>query len=564
MKVVIVGGVAGGATAAARIRRLDENASIVVFEKTGYVSYANCGLPYYIGGSIKEEGRLLLQTPKSFKDRYNIDVHVHHEVTSIDRKRHVVTVKNLLTGETFEETYDKLLLSPGSKAILPPIEGINSKGVFVLKTVEDTFALKKYINDNKPRKALVVGGGFIGVETAENLKESGIDTVIVEKAKHILPQLDEDMVSLVENHIRAKGVGLVLGKGLSAIKPFEDEYRCYLDDGGHIRADLIIMSVGVRPNSELAKASGLWTDERGYMIVDRQMRTNDHDIYAIGDAVKVFNWTIGTWAPVALAGPANKQGRIAADNICGRNIHYNGANPTSVLKAFDLTVASTGVNDKKAHDLGYDYDSVILSPLDHASYYPGATGMTLKVTFSLRDGAILGAQCVGPKGVDKRIDVLATAMAGGMKAHELENLDLAYAPPYGSAKDPVNMASYMIGNILDGLVEQFDYKELCELPKDGSVILLDVRTNVERAAGYIEGSVHIPVDELRNRLGELDRSKKIYVHCQSGLRSYIACRMLEGHGYECLNYKGGYLMYASQKLSEDLDRDYLECGLHRH
>lgn len=562
MKVVIVGGVAGGATAAARLRRLDETAEIVIFERTGFISYANCGLPYYIGGTIENEGDLTLQTPESFWSRFRILVKVRHMVTAINRAEKTVTVQNLETGEVFCEGYDKLILSPGAMPVKPPLPGMDSAKIRTLRTVEDTLRIRKMATEQQCKSAVVVGGGFIGVEMAENLRELGLEVSLVELQRQVLGQLDADMASFVHAHMRAKGVKLLLGQAVAGFADTADGVAVNLENGRMLAAQMVILAIGVTPDSTLAKAAGLALGMKNSIAVNQHMQTSDTDIYAVGDAVEITNDVTGQKTLISLAGPANKQGRIAADNIAGIPSIYNGSAASSVLKVFDMTVASTGLNERRAAAAGLAYEKVILSPASHASYYPGGRVMTVKLLFDKQTERIYGAQIVGFDGVDKRIDVLATAMQAGIGVTALKDLDLSYAPPYSSAKDPVNMAGFIAENVLSGKVRQFFYEDIAHLPRDGSVILLDTRTDREYQNGCADGFVtHIPVDDLRQRLGELDKSKPVYVMCQSGLRSYIACRILSQAGFACYNFAGGYRFYQSVKNDRfDIDCK-TDCGL---
>ena len=543
MKVIIIGGVAGGATAAARIRRLDERAEIVMLERTGYVSYANCGLPYYVGGAIADEEDLTLQTPQSFYARYRVDARVGHEAIAIDRAGKTVTVRELATGRTYEETYDKLLLAPGAKPVLPPAAQTEDQRVFTLRTVEDTFAMHDYVVGQKPQTAVVVGSGFIGLETAENLAGRGVHVTLIQRGGQVLAPLDADMACFLHAELVRNGVDLRLSTPFEGLETGE-KVRV-LTSRGTIEADMAVIALGVVPDTALAKEAGLELGQKGSIVTDSHMRTSDRDIYAAGDAVEVRHFVTGAKTLIALAGPANKQGRIAADNLCGGNSEYRGSQGSSVVKVFSLTAAATGINEKTARAAGLDYDKVVLSPASHATYYPGAQVMTMKVLFERGSLRLLGAQIVGGAGVDKRIDVLATAIRAGLTADLLKDLDLAYAPPYSSAKDPVNMAGYLIDNLVAGRVKQFHFEDVASLPKDGSVTLLDTRTPLEYARGHAEGFVNIPVDDLRGRLGELDRAKPVYVMCQSGLRSYLACRILTQNGFDCYNFSGGYRFYAA-------------------
>ena len=560
MKVVIVGGVAGGATAAARIRRLDEQAQIVVFERSGYISYANCGLPYYIGGVIEDPEDLTLQTPESFYSRFRIYMKVHHEVTAIHPDKKTVSVKNLETSEEFEESYDKLLLSPGAKPVWPNLPGMDSDRLFTLRTVEDTFRIKEFVDQNKPKSAVMVGGGFIGLEVAENLRELGMDVTIVQRPKQLMNPFDADMASFIHAEMRKHGVKLALGYSVEGFAERDGGLDVLLKDQPSIHADMVVLAIGVTPESTLARDAGLALGMKGSILVNDRMETSAPDIYAVGDAVQVRHYVTGEDALIALAGPANKQGRIAADNICGGDSRYLGSQGSSVIKVFDMTAATTGINETNARKAGLDVDTVMLSPMSHAGYYPGGKLMTMKVVFEKESYRLLGAQIVGYDGVDKRIDVLATAIHAGMNATDLKDLDLAYAPPYSSAKDPVNMAGFMIDNISKGL-KQWHLDDAAKLPMDGSVTLLDTRTVGEYSRGHIEGFKNIPVDELRERIGEIEAGKPVYVICQSGLRSYIATRILEGYGFEAYNFAGGFRFYDAVMNDRALIEKASLCGM---
>ncbi|MGN0185897.1 MAG: FAD-dependent oxidoreductase [Aristaeellaceae bacterium] len=561
MKVVIVGGVAGGATAAARIRRLDEQAEIVVFERSGYISYANCGLPYYIGGVIEDAGELTLQTPESFHARFRVDMKVHHEVTAIHPDRKTVSVRNLETGECFEEGYDKLLLSPGAKPTQPRLPGTDSNRVFTLRTVEDTLRIRAFIDENKPRSAVLAGGGFISLELAENLRELGVDVTIVQRPRQLMNPFDADMAAFIHGEMRRHGVKLALGHTVEGFAERDGGVDVLLKDETPLHADMVVLAIGVTPDTALAREAGLELGMKGSIAVNDRMETSVPDVYAVGDAVQVKHFVSGQDALISLAGPANRQGRIAADNICGGDSRYAGSQGSSVIKVFDMTAAATGLNETNAEKVGLDAESVVLSPMSHAGYYPGGRVMTMKVVFEKESYRLLGAQIVGYEGVDKRIDVLATAIRAGMKATELKELDLAYAPPYSSAKDPVNMAGFMIDNIARDLVKQWHLKDAASLPRDGSATLLDSRTPGEYARGHIDGFENIPVDELRSRLDEIDPKKPVYVICQSGLRSYIACRILSGHGYDCYNFSGGFRFYDAVMNDRCLIETATPCGM---
>lgn len=561
MKVVIVGGVAGGATAAARIRRLDEKAEITVFEKSGFISYANCGLPYYIGDVITDKEELTLQTPESFYNRFNVNVKVHHEVTAVHPNRKTVEVKNLETGEVFEEKYDKLMLSPGAKPIKPPFKGIDSDKLFTLRTVEDTLKIKEYVDKNKPKSAVVAGGGFIGLETAENLRELGVEVTIVQLLPQLMAPFDSDMASFIHSEVRKHGVKLALGRKVEDIYDENEKIVVALENDEPLTADMVVLAIGVAPDTSLAESAGLQLGIKNSIVVNDRMETSCPDIYAVGDAVQVKHFVTNEETLISLAGPANKQGRIAADNICGKDSRFGGSQGSSIIKVFDLTAASTGINERTAKVLGIDCDNVVLSPMSHAVYYPDGRVMTMKVLFEKGTYRLLGAQIIGAQGVDKRIDVIATAIRAKMKATDLKELDLAYAPPYSSAKDPVNMAGYIIDNIANGVVKQWHIEDADLLPRDGSVTLLDTRTAEEYAQGHIDGFINIPVDELRQRLEELDSAKPVYVICQSGLRSYIASRILTGNGFDCYNFAGGFRFYDAVKNDRALVEKSFPCGM---
>jgi CoA-disulfide reductase len=542
-KVIIVGGVAGGATAAARLRRISEEVEIILVERGENISFANCGLPYYIGETIKDRSKLLVQTVKGMSDRFNLDIRVLSEVTSINSENNTVTIKNLQTGEVYEESYDKLLLSPGARPIVPPIPGLNeSKSLFTLRNIPDTDKIKDYVDTKNPKKAVVIGGGFIGIEMAENLVDRGIEVTIIEMANQIMAPIDYEMASILHSHLKQKGVKLILENG---VKSFSNQgKKVELSDGTEIDTDMIILSIGVRPENELAKTAGLELGERGGIIVNEYLQTSNEDIFAVGDAVEVVDYISGTKAMIPLAGPANRQGRIAANNIMGKKEKYQGTLGTSIAKVFDLTVAATGNNEKTLKRLGTKYEVVHIHPSSHASYYPGAAPIALKVIFDKETGKIYGAQAVGADGADKRIDVIATAIKGGLTVEDLTNLELSYAPPYSSAKDPVNFAGYVATNMMEGEVEQVQWHEIDQIVADGG-LLIDVRDPKERESGFIEGSINIPLNSLRNRLEELPKDQTIYVSCQVGLRGYVASRILKNNGYHVKNVDGGWKTYSS-------------------
>ena len=561
MKVVIIGGVAGGATAAARIRRLDEQAEIIVFERSGYISYANCGLPYYIGDTITDPEALTLQTPESFFSRFQITMKVRHEVTAIHAERNVVSVKNLETGAEFEESYDKLLLSPGAKPSLPPVPGTDIDRLFTLRTVEDTFLIKDYINKKNPRSVILAGGGFISLELAENLRHLGMEVTIIQRPKQLMNPFDEDMASFIHSEMRSHGIRLLLGHTVEGFEETENGVRVLLKEEAPLSADMAVLAIGVSPDTRLAEMAGLKLGIKNSIIVNERMETSVPNIFAVGDAVQVKHFVSGEDSLISLAGPANKQGRIAADNICGKDSWYSGSQGSSIIKVFNMTAAVTGLNEKSAKKAGLSVDKVILSPMSHAGYYPGGKVMTMKVVFEKETYRLLGAQIVGYEGVDKRIDVLATAIRAGMKATDLNELDLAYAPPYSSAKDPVNMAGFMIENIASGQLKQFHLEDINDLPLDGSVTLLDARTEGEFSRGHVTGFINIPVDQLRENLNKLPKDKPVYVMCQSGLRSYIACCILKGEGYDAYNFSGGYRFYDAVVNDRKLIQSSSLCGM---
>lgn len=563
MKVIIIGGVAGGATAAARIRRLDEKAEIVILERSGFVSYANCGLPYYIGGVITDPEELTLQTPQGFWNRFRVDVRVRHEATAIDPAGKQVTVKNLETGEVTVEGYDKLLLAPGAAPTRPPLPGLDSPRLFSLRTVEDTFRIRSFVERNRPKTAVLAGGGFISLEMAENLAEMGVEVTILQRIPQLMNPLDYDMATFLHSHLRRKGMHLRLNTAVAGFRQEGETISALVEGGEAIPADLAILAIGVTPENALAKQAGLALGSRGGIVVNQRMETSVPDIYAVGDAVEIPHLVTGENTLISLAGPANKQGRVAADNICGGDSRYPGSQGSSVIKVFDMTIATTGVNEKTAKQAGIDCDKVYLSPMSHAGYYPGGKVMTLKVVFEKGTYRLLGAQIVGYEGVDKRIDVLATAIHAGLSALQLKDLDLAYAPPYSSAKDPVNMAGFMIENLSHGLVEQFFPEDVDALPRDGSVTLLDVRTPGEYADGHAEGFVNLPVDDLRERLREVPVGKPVYVICQSGLRSYIACRILAQQGFKCYNLSGGWRLYETVVRDRTAAQEAWPCGMEK-
>lgn len=563
MKVIIVGGVAGGASAAARLRRLDENAQIIVFERSGYISYANCGLPYYVGGVIEEQNELTLQTPDSLWERFRIDVRVRHEVTSVDTSNKLVTVHGLDTGREYTESYDKLILATGAKPTVPQMAGVELENVFSLRTVEDTLRIRRYVEDKQPKSVVIAGGGYIGIEMAENLCELGIQTTIVQRPAQLMAPLDSDMAALVHAKMRSHGVRLKFGSSVIGFEKDGNAVKTLLKDESPLSSDMVILAIGITPDTSLAKEAGLKLGIRGSIIVNEKMETSAKDVYAVGDSVQVKNFVTCEDALISLAGPANKQGRIAADNICGIESTYKGSMGSSVIKLFDMTIATTGINEKTTASAGIAIEKIILSPASHATYYPGAKTMVMKVICDKRSQKLLGAQIIGYDGVDKRIDVLATAIHCGMTGPELKELDLAYAPPFSSAKDPVNMAGFMFENIFNGIVKQFHFEDIEKLPHDGSITLLDTRTNGEFARGHADGFIHIPVDDLRERMPEVPKEKPVYVMCQSGLRSYIACRILTQNGYDCYNFSGGFSFYNTVKNDLLAAKETYPCGMEK-
>ena len=536
-KVLIVGGVAGGASAAARLRRLDESAEIIMFERDEYISFANCGLPYYIGETIKERDKLLVQTPESMKGRFNIDVRVNSEVISIDTRKKVVTVRSKDKG-MYLESYNDIVLSPGARAIKPYIEGIKSQRILTLRNIPDTDRIKAYVDHHGVNSAVVIGGGFVGVEMAENLKHRGLDVTLVEAAAHVMAPFDTDIVTAVEKEIKDNGVQLILNDGVKSFKDLENGIEITLNSEKKLKADLVVLAIGVIPDTGFLKESGIQLGAKGHILVNENMATNAENVYAVGDAIEVVDFVNKQNIAVPLAGPANKQGRIAADNIAGLNTTYKGTQGTSIIKVFGLTAASTGNNERTLKRLNIDYKTITVHPAAHASYYPGAMMMTLKLIFN-EEGKILGAQGVGSDGVDKRIDVIATVLRLSGTVTDLTELELCYAPPFSSAKDPVNMAGYVAENLLAGRVDVLSTEELVAYDRENT-ILLDVRTDVEFNAGHIQGALHIPVDSLRGRLGELDKDKEILEYCQIGLRGYVASRILTQNGYNVKNLTGGF------------------------
>ncbi|WP_346898052.1 CoA-disulfide reductase [Clostridium sp. UBA7503] len=546
-KVIIVGGVAGGASTAARLKRLDESLEIIMFEKGEYISFANCGLPYYIGETIKERDNLLVQTVEGMSSRFNIDIRNFSEVTKIDKDAKKVTVKNHSSSQVYEENYDVLVLSPGASPITPPIPGLKeATNLFTLRNIPDTDKIKAFVDSNSPKEAVIVGGGFIGLEMAENLNERGISVTLVEMADQVMAPLDYEMAAIVHEHLLQNGVNLILKDG---VKSFENRgKKVVLNSGKEIVTDMIVLSIGVSPESKIAIDAGLEVNNRKAIVVNKEMKTSDENIYALGDAVEVIDYINGNPTTIPLAWPANRQGHVVADNICGKKAEYNGTLGSSVAKVFSLTVATTGNSEKTLKRLNLEYKSIHLHPNSHAGYYPGAFPISLKVLFNPKDGKILGAQGVGLDGVEKRIDVIATAIKGNLKIMDLPELELCYAPPYSSAKDPVNMAGYIGTNIMDNLVSIVQWDEVDNLIANNEFIL-DVREEMEFEVGHIKTALNIPLNTLRNNLNKIPKDKTIYVYCQVGLRGYIGCRILSQYGFNCVNLDGGYKTYATVKSS---------------
>ena len=545
MKILIIGGVAGGATAAARLRRMNEDAEIILFERGEYVSYANCGLPYHIGGTISERDRLFVQTVDGFIDRFNIDIRVKSEVTGINTKSKTVMVHNLTTGDTYIESYDKLIVSTGAEPIKPPLTRSNDDRIFSLRNVPDMDKIKRYIDQHKPKTAVVVGGGFIGLEMVENLHDAGIKVFVVEKGNQVMAPLDYAMAAIVHQHLKQKGVSLYLEEGVTGFEPDGDNLKVLLEKGVALDADMVILSIGVRPETKLAKEAGLELGSLGGIKVNDYMQTSEEDVYALGDAVEVFNPVIGKHALIPLAGPANKQARIVADNILENNKYkYAGTIGTSIAKVFDLTVAATGASSKLLDRENIPHVTSYTHGSSHAGYYPDALPLSVKINFSPADGKLLGAQVVGFDGVDKRIDLFAQVIKKGGTIYDLQEVEHAYAPPYSSAKDPVNMAGFVADNILKKKVNIIQWDELKKQDKR-DVFIIDTRTAEEHQFGHIAGSVNIPVDEIRSRLPEIPEDKKIILYCAVGLRGYIAYRILAQHGYkDIFNLSGGYKTYS--------------------
>ena len=542
-KVLIVGGVAGGASAAARLRRLNENIEIILFEKGEYISFANCGLPYYIGGEITNKADLTLMTPKGFKQRFNIDIRTFSEVVSINKSEKYVKVKNHMTGEEYTESYDMLLLSPGAEPFRPNIEGINLDRVFTLRNIPDTYRIKDYISStNNIKSAVIIGGGFIGVEMAENLVSAGLKVSLIEMQNQVVAPFDYDMACFIHNEMEKHGVTLMLETTLEKIEEENNQLKVYTNKGT-VATDMVILAIGVKPESKIAQDAGLEVNSRGAIIVDDNMFTSDPYIMAVGDAIEVTDFITKEKTVIPLAGPANKQGRIAADNINGEKLAYRGTQGSAILKIFGLTAASTGINEKTAKRLNINYEKSFTISGSHASYYPNSREMVIKLIFHKESGKILGAELIGEDGVDKRCDVIATAINFNATVYDLTKLELCYAPPYSSAKDPVNMAGYVAENIMNGLMKIFHHHDVLSLPQDGSIQLVDTRSRGEYKMGHVEGFINMPVDSLRETASELDKSKPVYIMCQIGLRGHVACRMLMGMGFDAYNLSGGYQVF---------------------
>jgi len=543
-KVLIVGGVAGGAAAAARLRRLDENIEIIMFEKGPHISFASCGLPYYLGNVIEEREELLVMTPEKFKGRFNVDVRTKNEVIAIDKVQKIVTVKNLEKGEIYKETYDQLILSPGASPLVPPIKGIDNEKIFTLRNVEDVDSIHDFMIKNQPQKAVVIGGGFIGLEVMENFKELGIDVSLVEMMDQVMTPLDKDIAEFLHEEIKSQGVDLILNNGVDSFIEKNDSTFVKLQNGDEIEADMIILSIGVRPNTKFVRASGIELSDRGLIITNKYMKTSDNDIYAVGDAVQIENFITKEKTAVPLASMANKQARVVANNIVGEKESYEGSIGTSIAKVFSLAAGSTGLNEKDMHrlkkEINVDYKVVLMHGKHHVGYYPGAKGVCIKMLYNPSNKKILGAQVVGEASVDKKTDVFATVIRLGGTIDDLKALELCYAPPYGGAKDLVNNTGFIASNIEKGLTRHIECNELKECSDDNGV-LLDVRDYDEvEECGLVNNAQHIPLSEIRDRLSELPKDKKIYIYCAAGLRGYIAVRILLQNGFDAYNIAGGF------------------------
>ena len=558
-KLLIIGGVAGGATAAARARRLNERAKIIILERGEHISFANCGLPYYIGGVIKDRDNLLVTTPEDFEARYDVEVRINSEVLSIATDKREILIRDSKYGRSYTESYDTIILAPGAEPVMPPIPGVELDGVFHLRDIPDSDKIKQIIGLKKTTSAVVVGGGFIGLEMAENLVIRGIETIVLEMGNQVMAPLDTEMAAIVHAHLKYRGVNLALGQRVKSIVSKDGRLWVSTEQGKEFGCDLVISAIGVTPENRLANEAGLKLGPRGHIQVDATMRTSNPHIYAVGDAVEIKDFVTGFPTAVALAGPANKQGRVAADNAMGRRSIYRGALGTSIVKVFDLAIASTGSNEKTLVRQGIPFMVSYTHSGSHASYYPGSSPMAIKLIFSPSSGNILGAQIVGSDGVDKRIDVLATAIHAGMTVLDLEELELAYAPPFSSAKDPVNMAGFVASNILKGDMDVAHWHELAALIQSGAV-LLDLRGEEEiRAAGAIPDSIHIPLDKLREELPNLERNKEYIPYCAVGMRGYLAHRILIQNGFNSRNLSGGYRTFVGAR--EEIMRESPEMKL---
>ena len=549
-RILVVGGVAGGASCAARARRLSEDADIMIFERGPYVSFANCGLPYYVGDVITDERSLLVATPELFKRRFNIEVRLQSEVRTVDRAKQEIEVKNAVTGETYRERYDALVLAPGSAPIRPPLPGIDLPGVFTLRTIPDSRQMKQWITERKVEKAVVVGGGFIGLETTENLVRRGISVTIVEMLAQVMPPIDPEMAAIIHDHLEANGVSLQLGDGVDRFEQNPDGHTVSVitKSGASFSCEMVLLAMGIRPESKLAKEAGLEIGQLGGIRVNDRMRTSDEHIWAVGDAVEVRDFVTGDWSLIPLAGPANRQGRIAADVIMGRDARFRGVQGTAVCRAFDITVAATGASEKNLQRRGVggqpaQYEKIYLHPGHHANYYPGARPITIKLIFSVKDGRILGAQAVGEEGVEKRIDVIAMAIQRGFTVFDLEEAELCYAPQFGTAKDPVNVAGMIAANVMRGDAPVAHWKDIL----GSKALILDVREPGEFKVGHVEGAINIPLNSLRVRMHELPRDREILVYCAVGQRSYYASRTLRLHGFNARNISGGMRSYHAER-----------------
>ena len=545
MKIIIIGGVAGGMSAAARLRRLDEKSDIIVIEKSGYVSFANCGLPYYIGGVIKEKDSLLLETPSTLKEKFNLDVRVKSEAVSINREKKEIKIKNIETNDEYTESYDKLLISTGAKPFVPDIKGLEEAGYLTLRNIEDMEKISSCIDSDGYKNAVIIGGGFIGLETAENLKHKNINVTIIEKADQVMAPLDPEMASFIHGEIKRRNIALYLNSDITEISNSGKKKIIKLKSGEVVETDIIIASIGVVPDSELAKNAGLKMSSKGAVEVDEYLKTSDSDIYAAGDVIEIRNAITGQKALVPLAGPANKQGRTAADNILGREEKYTGTIGTSIMKFFNMTAASTGVNEKYLKKQHINYKSLFIIKADHAGYYPGASDIYFKILFEPETGKIFGAQAVGEKGADKKIDIIATAILGNISVYKLKDLETAYAPPFNSAKDIINYASYMAENIKRDGLETVSWNETDKIG------LIDVRTEDEYNIDHIQGAVNMPLNTLRENMGKLDKNKEYIVYCKVGQRGYNAQRILVNNGYKVKNLNGGFSIYKSALMPQD-------------